>query len=138
MGGTGAGLLPLLFPHPYPERAEIAVSKQLHTVKAGREYLAAFAGEQAEEYNLPEYAWVSAFAAHNYHFVKRLTAISVAAPPQNGSSTRAPGSLCIFIHRHGSSTGTGSGAMPEYGRFPRQHLIRTGRFRFPWSCRGGV
>ena len=37
------------------------------------EYLAAFAGEQAEEYNLPEYAWVSAFAAHNYRFVKRLT-----------------------------------------------------------------
>lgn len=52
-----------------------AGSTHLNSVKPQRqfEYLAAFAGEQAEEYNLPEYAWVSAFAAHNYHFVKRLT-----------------------------------------------------------------
>lgn len=52
-----------------------AGSTHLNSAKPQRqfEYLAAFAGEQAEEYNLPEYAWVSAFAAHNYHFVKRLT-----------------------------------------------------------------
>ena len=52
-----------------------AGSTHLNSTKPQRqfEYLAAFAGEQAEEYNLPEYAWVSAFAAHNYHFVKRLT-----------------------------------------------------------------
>ena len=52
-----------------------AGSTHLTSLKPQRqfEYLAAFAGEQAEEYNLPEYAWVSAFAAHNYHFVKRLT-----------------------------------------------------------------
>ena len=52
-----------------------AGSTHLNSAKPQRqfEYLAAFAGEQAEEYNLPEYAWVSAFAAHNYRFVKRLT-----------------------------------------------------------------
>ncbi|MCX4307639.1 MAG: DNA methyltransferase [Acetatifactor sp.] len=52
-----------------------AGSTHLNSVKPQRqfEYLAAFSGEQAEEYNLPEYVWVSAFAAHNYHFVKRLT-----------------------------------------------------------------
>lgn len=52
-----------------------AGSTHLNSAKPQRqfEYLATFAGEQAEEYNLPEYAWVSAFAAHNYHFVKRLT-----------------------------------------------------------------
>ena len=37
------------------------------------EYVAAFAGEEAEEINQPEVSWVSAFAAHNYRFVKRLT-----------------------------------------------------------------
>ena len=36
------------------------------------EYLAAF-GDTAEEINQQEYGWVSAFAAHNYRFVKRLT-----------------------------------------------------------------
>ncbi len=36
------------------------------------EYLAAF-GDAAEEVNQQEYGWVSAFAAHNYRFVKRLT-----------------------------------------------------------------
>lgn len=52
-----------------------AGSTHLTSAKPQRqfEYLAAFAGEQAEDYNLPEYAWVSAFAAHNYRFVKRLT-----------------------------------------------------------------
>ena len=34
------------------------------------EYVAAFAGEEAEEINQPEVSWVSAFAAHNYRFVK--------------------------------------------------------------------
>lgn len=37
------------------------------------EYVAAFAGEEAEEINQPEASWVSAFASHNYRFVKRLT-----------------------------------------------------------------
>lgn len=37
------------------------------------EYVAAFAGEDAEEINQSEVSWVSAFAAHNYRFVKRLT-----------------------------------------------------------------
>ena len=37
------------------------------------EYVAAFAGEEAEEINQPEVSWVSAFASHNYRFVKRLT-----------------------------------------------------------------
>lgn len=37
------------------------------------EYVAAFAGEEAEEINQSEVSWVSAFAAHNYRFVKRLT-----------------------------------------------------------------
>lgn len=37
------------------------------------EYVAAFAGEEAEEINQTEASWVSAFASHNYRFVKRLT-----------------------------------------------------------------
>lgn len=37
------------------------------------EYVAAFAGEEVEEINQPEASWVSAFASHNYRFVKRLT-----------------------------------------------------------------
>lgn len=50
-------------------------STHLNSTKPQRqfEYVAAFAGEEAEEINQPEYAWVSAFAAHNYRFVKRLT-----------------------------------------------------------------
>ncbi len=39
----------------------------------GFEYVAAFAGGEVEEVNAQEYAWVSAFAAHSYRFVKRLT-----------------------------------------------------------------
>ena len=37
------------------------------------EYVAAFAGEEAEEINQTEASWVSAFASHNYRLVKRLT-----------------------------------------------------------------
>ena len=37
------------------------------------DYVAAFAGESPEVYNDQEYSWVSAFAAHSFQFVKRLT-----------------------------------------------------------------
>ena len=37
------------------------------------EYVAAFGGGADEEVNEQEYGWVSAFAAHSYRFVKRLT-----------------------------------------------------------------
>lgn len=52
-----------------------AGSTHLNSTKPQRqfEYVAAFAGEEAEEVNQPEASWVSAFAAHNYRFVKRLT-----------------------------------------------------------------
>lgn len=51
-----------------------AGSTHLNSSKPQRqfEYLAAF-GDQAAEVNEQEYAWVSAFAAHSYRFVKRLT-----------------------------------------------------------------
>lgn len=50
-------------------------STHLNSAKPQRhfEYVAAFAGEEAEEINQPEASWVSAFASHNYRFVKRLT-----------------------------------------------------------------
>lgn len=50
-------------------------STHLNSTKPQRqfEYVAAFAGEEAEEVNQPEASWVSAFASHNYRFVKRLT-----------------------------------------------------------------
>ena len=37
------------------------------------DYVAAFAGEAPEIYNDQEYSWVSAFAAHSFQFVRRLT-----------------------------------------------------------------
>ena len=37
------------------------------------DYVAAFAGEAPEAYNDQEYSWVSAFAAHSFQFVRRLT-----------------------------------------------------------------
>ena len=37
------------------------------------EYITALAGSEVEAYNDQEYQWVSAFAAHSYRFVKRLT-----------------------------------------------------------------
>lgn len=51
-----------------------AGSAHLSSVKPQKqfEYLAAF-GAQEEEINEQEYSWVSGFAAHSYHFVKRLT-----------------------------------------------------------------
>lgn len=90
-----------------------AGSTHLTSAKPQRqyEYLAAFAGEQAEEYNLPEYAWVSAFAAHNYKFVKRLTkeerrkwgyaAVWEISIPENEGSPLVPVELpwrCIKMH----------------------------------------
>lgn len=52
-----------------------AGSTHLNSNKPQRQfdYVAAFAGEEAEEINQPEASWVSAFASHNYRFVKRLT-----------------------------------------------------------------
>ena len=37
------------------------------------QYLEAFAGEEQESYNDQEFSWISAFAAHSYQFVRRLT-----------------------------------------------------------------
>ncbi len=37
------------------------------------EYVASFAGKEQDAYNDQEYAWVSAFAAHSFQFVRRLT-----------------------------------------------------------------
>ena len=37
------------------------------------DFLAAFAGDETEGYNDQEYTWVSAFAAHAFQFVRRLT-----------------------------------------------------------------
>jgi len=37
------------------------------------EYVTAFAGKEQDAYNEQEYAWVSAFAAHSFQFVRRLT-----------------------------------------------------------------
>lgn len=37
------------------------------------DYVAAFASDAPEAYNDQEYAWVSAFAAHSFQFVRRLT-----------------------------------------------------------------
>ena len=37
------------------------------------EYVGAFAGQEQDAYNDQEYEWVSAFAAHSYQFVRRLT-----------------------------------------------------------------
>lgn len=90
-----------------------AGSTHLTSAKPQRqfEYLAAFAGEQAEEYNLLEYAWVSAFAAHNYRFVKRLTkeerrkwgyagVWEISSPEKNGGP-QVPVELpwrCIKMH----------------------------------------
>ena len=36
-------------------------------------YLEAFAGEEQETYNEQEFSWLSAFAAHSFQFVRRLT-----------------------------------------------------------------
>ena len=37
------------------------------------EYVTAFAGQEQEAYNDQEYTWISAFAAHSFQFVRRLT-----------------------------------------------------------------
>jgi len=37
------------------------------------DYVTAFAGQDTESYNDQEYSWVSAFAAHSFQFVRRLT-----------------------------------------------------------------
>lgn len=37
------------------------------------EYITAFSGQETEDYNEQEYAWISAFAGHSYKFTKRLT-----------------------------------------------------------------
>ena len=52
-----------------------AGSAHLSSAKPQRqfEYVAAFGGGADEEVNEQEYGWVSAFAAHSYRFVKRLT-----------------------------------------------------------------
>ena len=50
-------------------------SAHLTSAKPTGEYetVAAFAGQEQEEYNDQEYEWVSAFAAHSYQFTRRLT-----------------------------------------------------------------
>ncbi len=53
----GAGSLHLASNKPMPEY----------------EYVTAFAGQEQDAYNDQEYAWVSAFAAHSFQFVRRLT-----------------------------------------------------------------
>lgn len=53
----GAGSLHLTSNKPMPEY----------------EYVAAYAGKEQDAYNDQEYAWVSAFAAHSFQFVRRLT-----------------------------------------------------------------
>lgn len=76
------------------------------------EYLAAFAGDDAEEINQQEYGWVSAFAAHSYRFVKRLTkeerrkwgyagVWEISMPEQAGGPQPIPVELpwrCIKMH----------------------------------------
>ena len=76
------------------------------------EYLAAFAGDDAEEINQQEYGWVSAFAAHSYRFVKRLTkeerrkwgyagVWEISVPEQAGGPQPVPVELpwrCIKMH----------------------------------------
>lgn len=76
------------------------------------EYVAAFAGEEAEEINQPEVSWVSAFAAHNYRFVKRLTkeerrkwgyagVWEMAAPQTSDGAAQLPVELpwrCMKMH----------------------------------------
>lgn len=48
---------------------------QLASMKPAPQYdtVAAFAGQELEAYNDQEYSWVSAFAAHSFQFVRRLT-----------------------------------------------------------------
>jgi ParB-like chromosome segregation protein Spo0J len=50
-------------------------SAHLTSAKPTREYeyVAAFAGNEVDEYNDQEYTWISAFAAHSYRFTRRLT-----------------------------------------------------------------
>lgn len=76
------------------------------------EYVAAFAGEAVEEINQPEVSWVSAFAAHNYRFVKRLTkeerrkwgyagVWEMAAPQTSDGAAQLPVELpwrCMKMH----------------------------------------
>ena len=76
------------------------------------EYLAAFSGDDAEEINQQEYGWVSAFAAHSYRFVKRLTkeerrkwgyagVWEISVPEQAGGPQPVPVELpwrCIKMH----------------------------------------
>lgn len=52
-----------------------AIALQNASNKPGQQfdYVTAFAGDDPETYNDQEYSWVSAFAAHSYQFVRRLT-----------------------------------------------------------------
>ena len=71
-----------------------------------------FSGDDAEEINQQEYGWVSAFAAHSYRFVKRLTkeerrkwgyagVWEISVPEQAGGPQPVPVELpwrCIKMH----------------------------------------